>query len=69
MEVTHRFCQDNRLRINVAKTKCLRWGNRESHAALKVGDEEVEEVDSFKYLGLQFTLGTDMLHAWAKDRR
>ena len=49
------------LKINVAKTKLLRVGVRRADSAtlsasrLRVGDQEVEEVDHFCYLGSMMT--------------
>ena len=50
-----RVCERRKLRVNVGKSKvmrCLRYGNRcRMHVILN--GEPLEEVDCFKYLGLQ----------------
>jgi hypothetical protein len=43
------FCGENDLAINPRKTKCMLIN---CEGTISVNSEEIEEVDSFRYLGL-----------------
>lgn len=50
------YCNEKKLIINTKKTKILMFskGSRMSNTELKIGDEVIEEVKTFKYLGIVF---------------
>ena len=44
-------CEDYRIRININKTKAIVIGRKPKKTDMRIKDESVEQVDSFKYLG------------------
>ena len=46
------YCKNNRLRVNVQKTKIVVFGRRAHKPKCYISGEEVEVVSSFKYLGI-----------------
>ena len=59
LSVTFDWCNYNKLIINKTKTKYLIFSNREAiDINLKIGNDQIEKVDSFKYLGI--TLDTHL---------
>ena len=50
------YCQIWKLKINVSKSKVLIFGCRNCNAfEFTIGDQTLELVDKYKYLGLYFT--------------
>ena len=50
MELNGR-CEDYGMNINVSKTKAMVIGRKPNKLDMRIKDETVEQVDSFKYLG------------------
>jgi hypothetical protein len=55
MDRLARFCEDRRLTVNIEKTKTLVFGARTSlKTPITLKGMPIEQVESFKYLGLVF---------------
>ena len=54
MEVIDR-CEDYGMQININKTKAMVIGRKPKKIDMRIKDESVEQVDSFKYLGCNIT--------------
>ena len=50
MELNYR-CEDYGMKINIIKTKAMLIGRKPKRIEMRIEDESVEQVDSFKYLG------------------
>ena len=50
IELTDR-CEDYGMKINITKTKTMVIGRKPKKIDMRIKDEFVEQVDSFKYLG------------------
>ena len=50
------YCAKWRLIVNVGKTKCIVWNNGQvSTHSFSYGEEAIEVVNEFKYVGLMVT--------------
>jgi hypothetical protein len=50
------YCNNWKLKINISKTKAIIFGSRNNNNySFKIGDEQIEIVDSYKYLGTIFS--------------
>ena len=50
MELNER-CEDSGIKINISKTKAIVIGRKPKKIDIRIKDESIEQVDSFKYLG------------------
>lgn len=58
------YCKEWKLNINIGKTKILIFGARKKpNIMFKIGNENIEIVDSYKYLGVLFSQSGSFLHA------
>ena len=58
------YCNDWKLKINVNKSKVIIFGCRNYNAFLfRIGDQNLEIIDSYKYLGIYFTKNGSFLNA------
>ena len=53
------MCRKYKLEINVDKTKVMKIGKTEGEMEVNLGNEQLEEVTAFKYLGFNFTNNMD----------
>ena len=59
------WCQDNNHPLNISKTKELIVDYRKrraEHAPIHIDGAAVEQVESFKFLGVHITKGLSMVH-------
>ena len=55
----HLWLQNNKLSLNAEKTKCITFHTRQKHInpiLYSINGVEIENVDSFKFLGIFLTL-------------
>ena len=58
------YCDQWKLNVNVAKTKVVIFGSRKKpNVEFSIGNQAIEIVDSYKYLGVLFTQSCSFLHA------
>ena len=58
------YCNIRKLKINVSKSKLLIFGCRNYNAfSFSIGEQRLEMVDKYKYLGLYFTRNDSFLNA------
>ena len=58
------YCNDWKLKINVNKSKVLIFGFRNYNAfSFKIGNQNLEIIDSYKYFGIYFTKNGSFLNA------
>ena len=50
MELNER-CEDCGMKINISKTKAMVIGRKPEKRDIRIKDESIEQMDSFKYLG------------------
>ena len=62
LKVLTEYCERNKLTVNVEKTKCMIFNKtgRLIHRDFFVGDNKIENVREYKYLGLLFTPSGEM---------
>ena len=48
-------CEDYEMKINLNKTKAMVIGRKPKKIDMRIKDESVEQVDSFKYLGCKIS--------------
>ena len=64
LDYFNEYCQIWKLKINVSKSKVLIFGCRNYNAfEFTIGDQTLELVDKYKYLGLYFTKNGSFLTA------
>ncbi len=67
------FCNERYLTVNVKKTKVIIFGSRVNSSPLHYDGSHVEEVASFRYLGIELhrsgSLKTDVEHLAAAEQR
>ena len=65
LKVLYEYCEENKLSINVDKTKCMIFNKtgRLIRRDFSDGDEKIENVREYKYLGLLFTPSVEMKSA------
>ena len=54
LDMVGRYAELWKFRFNARKSKVMVVGKKNSGGKWKIGDEEMEEVESFKYLGVWF---------------
>ena len=54
MELNDR-CEDYAMKINISKMKAMVIGRKPKNIDMRIKDESVEQMDSFKYLGYNIT--------------
>ena len=60
LDLLYKYCNKWKLRVNVAKTKIMifrKGGRLPENISVKYGDQELEIVNRFVYLGIVFTAG------------
>ena len=58
------YCNDWKLKINVNKSKVIIFGCRNNNAfSFRIGDQNLEIIDSYKYLGIYLTKNGSFLNA------
>ena len=61
MELNDR-CEDYGMKINISKTKAMVIGRTPEKIDMRIKDESVEQVDSFKYLGCNISSNMNCCH-------
>ena len=59
LDAMEEVCRKYKLEINVDKTKVMKIGRSEGEMQINLGNELLEEVTAFKYLGFHFTNNMD----------
>ena len=54
LDALQQFCQQRQLGVNLAKTKVVTFGSKAACQAFMFNSIEVEQVESYKFLGLSF---------------
>ncbi len=54
LDALQQFCRQTQLTVNLAKTKVVTLGSKATCQAFMFNGNEVERVESYKYLGLNF---------------
>ncbi len=54
LNALQQFCHQRQLSVNVAKTKVVKFGSKATCQAFMFTGNEVERVESYKYLGFEF---------------
>ena len=52
LDALQQFCHQRQLSVNLAKTKVVTFGSKAACQAFVFNSNEVERVESYKYLGL-----------------
>ena len=60
------FCEQRQLSVNLAKTKVVTFGSRAQCQAFMFNGNEVERVQSYKYLGFEFHATKSLAHGVSK---
>ena len=60
------FCEQRQLSVNLAKTKVVTFGSRAKCQAFTFNGNEVERVQSYKYLGFEFHATKNLSHGVSK---
>ena len=60
------FCEQRQLTVNLAKTKVITFGSRARCQAFTFNGNEVERVQSYKYLGFEFHATKNLSHGVSK---
>ena len=60
------FCEQRQLSVNLAKTKVVTFGSRAKCQAFTFNGNEVESVQSYKYLGFEFHATKNLSHGVSK---
>ena len=60
------FCEQRQLTVNLAKTKVVTFGSRARCQAFMFNGNEVERVQSYKYLGFEFHATKSLAHGVSK---
>ena len=60
------FCEQRQLHVNLAKTKVVTFGSRGGCPAFTFNGNEVERVQSYKYLGFEFLATKKLAHGVSK---
>ena len=60
------FCEQRQLSVNLAKTKVVTFGSRARCQAFTFNGNEVERVQSYKYLGFEFHATENLSHGVSK---
>ena len=64
LDVFYSYCNERKLHINVSKTKDLIFGACSCHdRQFRIGNEKVETVGNYKYLGIYFSQTGSFLNA------
>ncbi len=56
------FCHQRQLSVNLAKTKVVTFGSKAACQAFMFNSNEVERVESYKYLGFEFHATKSLAH-------
>ncbi|KAL3132548.1 hypothetical protein ABBQ32_14236 [Trebouxia sp. C0010 RCD-2024] len=60
------FCEQRQLSVNLAKTKVVTFGSRAKCQTFTFNGNEVERVQSYKYLGFEFHATKSLAHGVSK---
>ena len=60
------FCEQRQLSVNLTKTKVVTFGSRARCQAFKFNGNDVERVQSYKYLGFEFHVTKALTHGVSK---
>ena len=63
MELNDR-CEDYEMKTNISKTKAMVIGRQPNKIDIRIKDESVEQVDSFKYLGCNISSYMNCYQQW-----
>ena len=66
LDMVGRYAEIWKFRFNARKSKVMVVGKKNSGEKWKIGDEEMEEVESFKYLGVWFDQRMREMCSWRR---
>ena len=62
LNALQRFCEQQQLHVNLAKIKVVTFGSRARYPAFTFNGDEVDRVQSYKYLGFGFHATKKLAH-------
>jgi len=62
LDALQQFCHHRQLSVNLAKTKLVTTGSKAACQAFMLNNNEVERVESYKYLGFEFHATKNLAH-------
>ena len=62
LDALQQFCQQRQLSVNLSETKVVTFGSKAACQAFMFNSNEVERVESYKYLGFEFHATKNLAH-------
>ena len=63
LDALQQFCHQRQLSVNLTKTKVITSGSKAASQAFISNSNEVEQVESYKYLGFEFQATKNLAHS------